>query len=43
MLYLHHVRASIKDAGKKCFGILSIDDSGLATDLLNVDSRLYKD
>ena len=31
----YHIGASIKDAGKKCFGISLIDDSGVVTDLLN--------
>lgn len=31
----YHVGASIKDAGKKCFGISLIDDPGVVTDLLN--------
>lgn len=31
----YHIGASIKDAGKKCFGISLIDDPGLVTDLLN--------
>ena len=31
----YHVGASIKDAGKKCFGISIIDDSGVVADLLN--------
>ncbi len=30
----YHIGASIKDAGKKCFGISLIDDSGIVTDLL---------
>ena len=32
---LYHVGASIKDAGKKCFGISLIDDPGVVEDLLN--------
>ena len=31
----YHIGASIKDAGKKCFGISLIDDPGMVTDLLN--------
>ena len=31
----YHVGASIKDAGKKCFGISLIDDPGVVADLLN--------
>jgi toxin-antitoxin system, toxin component, fic family len=31
----YHIGASIKDAGKKCFGISLIEDSGVVTDLLN--------
>lgn len=31
----YHIGASIKDAGKKCFGISLIDDLGIVTDLLN--------
>ena len=31
----YHVGASIKDAGKKCFGITLIDDPGVVTELLN--------
>lgn len=31
----YHIGASIKDAGKKCFGISIIDDPGVVTDLLN--------
>ena len=31
----YHIGASIKDAGKKCFGISLIDDPGIVTDLLN--------
>ena len=31
----YHIGASIKDAGKKCFGISLIDDSGVVADLLN--------
>ena len=31
----YHIGASIKDAGKKCFGISLLEDSGLVTDLLN--------
>ena len=30
----YHVGASIKDAGKKCFGISLIDDPGIVTELL---------
>ena len=32
---VYHIGASIKDAGKKCFGISLIDDPGVVTDLLN--------
>ena len=31
----YHIGASVKDAGKKCFGISLIDDPGLVADLLN--------
>ncbi len=31
----YHIGASIKDAGRKCFGISLIDDSGVVKDLLN--------
>lgn len=31
----YHVGASIKDAGKKCFGISLMEDPGVVTDLLN--------
>ena len=31
----YHVGASIKDAGKKCFGISLIDDPGVVADLLS--------
>ena len=31
----YHIGASIKDAGKKCFGISLLDDPGMVTDLLN--------
>ena len=31
----YHIGASIKDAGKKCFGISLIDDPGVVGDLLN--------
>jgi len=31
----YHIGASIKDAGKKCFGISLQEDSGMVTDLLN--------
>ena len=31
----YHIGASIKDAGKKCFGISLMTDSGLVTELLN--------
>ena len=31
----YHVGASIKDAGKKCFGISLMEDPGLVTELLN--------
>ena len=30
-----HIGASIKDAGKKCFGISLIDDPGVVAELLN--------
>ena len=30
----YHIGASIKDAGKKCFGISLINDSGLVAELL---------
>ncbi len=32
---VYHIGASIKDAGKKCFGISLIDDQGVVADLLN--------
>ncbi len=32
---VYHIGASIKDAGKKCFGISLIADSGVTADLLN--------
>lgn len=32
---VYHVGASIKDAGKKCFGISLINDQGLVSDLLD--------
>ncbi len=32
---VYHIGASIKDAGKKCFGISFINDRGIVTDLLN--------
>ena len=32
---VYHIGASIKDAGKKCFGISLIDDSVVVVDLLN--------
>ena len=32
---VYHIGASIKDAGKKCFGISLINDSGIVEDLLN--------
>jgi len=32
---VYHIGASIKDAGKKCFGISLINDSGIVADLLN--------
>ena len=32
---VYHIGASIKDAGKKCFGISLINDKGLVADLLN--------
>ena len=31
----YHIGASVKDAGKKCFGISLINDPGLVADLLN--------
>lgn len=31
----YHIGASIKDAGKKCFGISLLEDYGMVTDLLN--------
>lgn len=31
----YHIGASIKDAGKKCFGISVLEDPGMETDLLN--------
>lgn len=31
----YHIGASIKDAGKKCFGISVLEDPGMMTDLLN--------
>lgn len=31
----YHIGASIKDAGKKCFGISLLEDPGLVTELLN--------
>lgn len=31
----YHIGASIKDAGKKCFGISLLEDPGIVTDLLN--------
>jgi hypothetical protein len=34
----YHIGASIKDAGKKCFGITLLQDLGLVADLL---SRLF--
>lgn len=32
---VYHIGASIKDAGKKCFGISLMEDPGMAADLLN--------
>lgn len=32
---VYHIGASIKDAGKKCFGISLLEDPGMVTDLLN--------
>ena len=32
---VYHIGASLKDAGKKCFGLSKWDDQGLITDLLN--------
>ena len=31
----YHIGASIKDAGKKCFGISLLEDPGMVADLLN--------
>ena len=31
----YHIGASIKDSGKKCFGISLLEDPGMVTDLLN--------
>ena len=31
----YHLGASIKDAGKKCFGVFLISDPGIVADLLN--------
>ena len=31
---VYHIGASIKDAGKKCFGISLIQDQGIVSDLL---------
>ena len=31
----YHIGASLKDAGRKCFGISLLGDPGLVTDLLN--------
>ena len=31
----YHIGSSIKDAGKKCFGISLLEDPGMVTDLLN--------
>ena len=30
----YHIGASLKDAGKKCFGITKIDDVGITRDIL---------
>lgn len=30
----YHIGASLKDAGKKCFGITRIEDIGIASDIL---------
>lgn len=30
----YHIGASLKDAGKKCFGITKIDDAGITRDIL---------
>ena len=32
---VYHIGSSIKDAGKKCFGISLIKDMGIVSDLLN--------
>ena len=32
---VYHIGASIKDAGKKCFGISLIDDPGVVADIIN--------
>jgi hypothetical protein len=32
---VYHIGASIKDAGKKCFGISLINDSSIVLDILN--------
>ncbi len=37
---VYHIGASIKDAGKKCFGISLISDPGMVTDLLNRLSKI---
>jgi hypothetical protein len=37
---VYHIGASIKDAGKKCFGISLISDPGMVTDLLNRLSKM---
>ena len=36
--YAYHIGASVKDAGKKCFGINVIEDKGIVKDILE---RLY--
>lgn len=36
----YHIGASIKDAGKKCFGISLLEDPGMVTDLLNRLKRI---
>ena len=30
----YHIGASLKDAGKKCFGITRIEDLGIVSDIL---------
>ena len=31
---VYHIGASLKDAGKKCFGISLIEDAGIVRDIL---------